>query len=336
MGLLNLVRSPSQLTWAMTLKGAHTIKRLKFNLHKIYPGEYDLVFVIYAPNRGWILEAISREIAAYFPGKYHFHYSLENLPPAKAYFFAHYSLFPDALDKNPHLKTAKSLIWYTHPKDIGVSNEKLIAALNQATYVICTCSEFERLLISQGLNQQKATHILGGADPEIFQPHVRSMDTVGFCSAYYPRKSPDKIFQIIKAMPHRQFILIGRNWNEYERFSELSQLPNLSYVEIPYAEYPNYYAQMDVFVSVAQLEGGPIPLIESMMCNVVPVASRTGFAPDIIKDGENGFLFNVDAPVEEICELIEKAFLIQSDIRATVEHLSWKNFSLAVQNLLGK
>ncbi|WNZ43985.1 glycosyltransferase [Leptolyngbya boryana CZ1] len=298
--------------------------------------KYDLVFVIYAPNRGWILEAISREIAAYFPGKCHFYYSLENLPPAKAYFFAHYSLFPDALAKNPYLRIAKSLIWYTHPKEISVSNEALMAALNQATRVICTCSEFERLLISQGLNSQKVTYILGGADPILFQPHLRSTGAVGFCSAYYPRKSPDKILQIIKSMPHRQFLLIGRNWHEYEHFTELSQLPNLSYVEIAYAEYPKYYAQMDVFVSVAQLEGGPIPLIEAMMCNVVPVASRTGFAPDIIRPGENGFLFDVEAPVAEICQLIEQAFLIKTDVRATVENLSWKNFSLAVQSLLGK
>ena len=37
--------------------------------------EYDLVFVIDEGNRGWILEAICKEIATYFPGKCYFSYS---------------------------------------------------------------------------------------------------------------------------------------------------------------------------------------------------------------------------------------------------------------------
>ena len=296
--------------------------------------DYDLVFVIHKDTRGWILEAICKEIAAYFPGKYCYYESTSYLPSSKAYFFSHYGLFPICLQQNSHLWGAKSIVWYTHPKDIGISNKELIYSLNFATKVVCTCSEFTRLLSSQGLNNKKTTFVLGGADPEIFKAHQRLNGAIGFCSAYYPRKSPEKILNIIKMMPHKNFILLGRNWDKYERFSELINLPNLSYIEASYADYPSYYAQMDVFVSVAKLEGGPIPLIEAMMCNVFPVASKTGFAPDIITHGKNGFLFNTDSPTETVCDLIEKAFYIETNVRATVEHLSWKNFSLEIQNLL--
>ncbi len=328
LGILLLVRDGS------LQKAQKWLTILRFSLHKLLLGEYDLVFVIYEKNRGWILEAISQEIAAYFPGKYCFHYSNHNLPPSKAYFIAHYGLFPLCLQYNPHLAKARSLIWYTHPKDIGISDHQLLEALNQATKVICTCSEFTRSLISQGLPQEKVIYLLGGADPKLFQSHDRKQSTIGFCSAYYPRKSPEKILQIIQQMSHRTFILMGRKWNEYERFSELIALPNLTYVEVPYAEYPKYYAQMDVFVSLSKLEGGPIPLIEAMMCNVVPVASRTGFAPDLIQHGQNGFLFDAESSIEVICELIEQAFLVEVDVRETVEHLSWENFSVGIQTLL--
>ncbi|MBD2777355.1 glycosyltransferase family 4 protein [Iningainema tapete] len=296
--------------------------------------EYDLVFVLYDTTRGWILEAICKEIAAYFPGKYCYHYSTSKLPRSRAYFFSHYGLFPPSLQQNPFLRDAKSIIWYTHPKDIGISNQELISVLNQATKVVCTCSEFVHLLQSQGLSSHKTTFVLGGADAEIFQPHQRAQGAIGFCTAYYPRKSPEKILSIIKMMPHRKFILLGRNWREYENFVDLVSLPNISYIEVPYTDYPKYYAQMDVFVSVAKLEGGPIPLIEAMMCNVFPVASKTGFAPDIITHGNNGFLFEIDSPVEEICDLIEKAFQIETDVRATVENLTWRNFSLEIQKLI--
>jgi glycosyltransferase involved in cell wall biosynthesis len=72
-----------------------------------------------------------------------------------------------------------------------------------------------------------------------------------------------------------------------------------------------------------------------MMSNVVPVASRTGFSEDVVRHGDNGFLFPVDAPVSEICALIEKAFALDADVRSDALELSWRNYSLAIQKLLG-
>ncbi|MDJ0616918.1 MAG: glycosyltransferase family 4 protein [Calothrix sp. MO_192.B10] len=297
--------------------------------------EYDLVFVIFGFAKNWILEAICREIATYFSGKYCFHYSETDLPPSKAYFIAHYSFLPPCLKQNPHMWWSKILVWYTHPRnDLGISNEELIYVLNKATKVICACSQFARLLVSQGLKSERVTYILGAADPNIFQSHQRQNGAVGFCTAFYYRKEPERIFNIIKMMPHRKFILLGKGWEKYEKFLEMQSLPNFSYIEAPYSDYPQYYALMDVFVSPAKLEGGPIPLVETMMCNVVPVASNTGFAPDLIVHGENGFIFDVDSSVEDICELIDQAFEIKADVRKGVQHLSWENFSLNVQKIM--
>ena len=311
--------------------------------------EYDLVFVIDEGNRGWILEAICREIATYFPGKYGFSYSSYfpskhifsyspknlTLPLSKAYFFAHYSYFAVCLRLYPILWSRKSFIWYTHPKGI-MRDQEFAYVMNQSTKVICSCSQFSSRIVKCGVSSQRVTYVLGAAEPDIFQPHQRSGGAVGFCTAYYPRKEPDRILNIIKLLPHRKFILLGRDWAQYEKFTDLIALPNLSYIEANYCDYPHYYAVMDVFASPAKLEGGPIPLIEAMMCNVVPVASKTGFAPDIITHGENGFLFEVDSPTEVICELIEQAFQIKADIRKTVEHLNWKNFSLEIQRVMAE
>lgn len=325
----------------------------KFFFHRLLSNgisekEHDLVFVIDEGNRGWILEAICREIATYFPGrccfsysqyfpgKRVFSYSPKNLPlpPSKAYFFAHYSYFAVCLRLHPILWERKSFIYYTHPKGI-MRDEELAYVMNQSTKVICMCSQFANGLVTCGVSPQKVTYVLGAADPNIFQPHQRSGNgAVGFCTAYYPRKDPNLILNIIKLLPHRKFILLGRGWDQYEKFAELIALPNLSYVEASYSDYPQYYGAMDVFTSPAKLEGGPIPLIEAMMCNIVPVASKTGFAPDIITPGENGFIFDLDSPAEVICELIEQAFQIKADIRKTVEHLSWKNFSYEIQKVL--
>jgi glycosyltransferase involved in cell wall biosynthesis len=84
---------------------------------------------------------------------------------------------------------------------------------------------------------------------------------------------------------------------------------------------------------MSNLEGGPIPLIEAMMSNAVPVASRTGFAPDLIRNGGNGFIFDLDASAERIAKLIEAAFTLPGDIRKTVEKYDWDRFSASIIKL---
>src|SRR5262249_30654954 len=151
-------------------------------------------------------------------------------------------------------------------------------------------------------------------DPEMFKRRERTgAGAIGFSSAYYDRKSPDTVLGLVQLLPHRQFILVGRGWEAYPRFAELQAAPNFRYAAAPFSEYPKIYAEMDVFVSPALVEGGPIPVLETMMCNVVPVASRTGFGPDLIRHGENGFLFDVGAPAEVIAPLVEQAFALRAD-----------------------
>jgi glycosyltransferase involved in cell wall biosynthesis len=74
-----------------------------------------------------------------------------------------------------------------------------------------------------------------------------------------------------------------------------------------------------------------VPLVEAMMSNVVPVATRTGFAPDLIRDGDNGFLCDIDAPACAVAALVERAFGSTADVRRTVEHLTWRRFSERIQ-----
>lgn len=297
--------------------------------------KYDLVFVIWEGWLDWILEARCRHLSKYLPGKVCLHRSLDNIPPSRAYFFADQGFLAMALEKNPHIWGSKILVWFTHPHDLlPVSRAQQVFALKQATKIFINCSQFKQDLQAQGLNSERVEVVGPRADREVFLPHRRSGGAIGFCTRYYERKNPDLIFTIVRNMPDRRFILVGPDWDKYARFQELSALPNLTYVQPPYGEYPKYYAEMDVFVSPAFMEGGPVPLIESMMCNIVPVASRVGFAVDIVKHGENGFLFEPGAPFEQVCPLIEQAFQLNTDIRRTVEHLTWEAFAERLRSVL--
>ena len=139
------------------------------------------------------------------------------------------------------------------------------------------------------------------------------------------------VLEVARRLPHRRVVLLGKGWDRYPRFAELCALPNCVYVDAPYEAYSVHYARMSVFVSVSRLEGGPIPLLEAMMSNAVPVASRTGFAPDIIEPGRNGFLFDVDAAPEEVCRLVEQALTLDADVAATVRDCDWDGFAARVR-----
>jgi glycosyltransferase involved in cell wall biosynthesis len=292
----------------------------------------DVVFVTPPANApGWILEAICREVAQRLPGSRTRLVPLsKELPAADRYFFSHFMFFFDALRNLSPVHLARSYVFATHleAEKHGIPDDLVAKLLKRATGIACMNNALLENFARRGVPRDKLFTLIGAASRHEFQPHRRTADgLVGFSSAYYPRKSPHLLLEIVRSMPHRRFVLLGRGWTEYGRFSELVALPNFEYVEPRYSEYPAHYSRMSVFVSVSQKEGGPIPLIEAMMSNVVPVASLTGFAPDVIRPGTNGFLFPVDARAPDICALIDAAFGLGADIRATVEHCDWDPYS---------
>lgn len=306
----------------------------------IYPerpalhGPNDWLFVTPKDSKGWILDAICREIGGRHRGTWEVVYNPKVLPEARNYFFAHYWNYLDHIKKNPHVLNGNCLVWYTHPREIPYSTSEQVEGFNKSKKVIFTCSEYRDLWVGRGVRSDKAVVILGGADPHLFSGHVdRNHNMVGLSASFYERKNPDALLDVVSSMNWRNFTLVGRRWENYEKFSELKALPNFNYVEAPYEDYPKIYRGFDVFLSMAMLEGGPIPLVEAMMENVMPVASRTGFAPDLIDHGVNGYLFPVGAGANIVVPLVEEAFSNDADVRRTVLPYSWDKFALAVHAL---
>lgn len=304
--------------------------------HHTPEAKYDLVFVLPpVEHHGWILDAICREIDTYCNCRTALVPYKETLPPSHAYFYSHYGYLRETIRRQPDVMQRRNLLFYTHPKKLWYRDEELYYLMNTTSTVVSMCSTFADYLVRNGVRQEQVEVAIVGADPEMFTPHARGKGKIGFCSGYVPRKGGDRIIELVRSMPDEAFILCGKKWRAWDRFGELEAMPNLEYIEIPYQQYPDFYASIDIFLSVSQLEGGPIPLIESAMCNVVPVCSRTGHAPDIIQHGENGFLFDPAAGVNEICRLISSARQLSTDVRSTVEHLTWERFSRQIQNIAG-
>ena len=300
-------------------------------------GSVEWSFIVHQNARGWILDAICREIGSRQPDSWTVSYYPDVSPDAKNYFFSHYLLFENYLEKHPEkLESANLFVWYTHPREENpASVAKRLMAFDRVTKVVFACESNRQVWLERGLPEDKTVVVLGAADPALFRFHERGNGVVGLSSSFYERKNPDCLLEVIKLLPHRDFLLLGRKWNQYALFEEMKALPNFTYRSVPYQAYPDLYGTFDVFLSMSSLEGGPIPLVEAMMCNAVPVASRTGFAPDLIRHGENGFIFDLDASPKEIAALIEDAFALDADVRETVERYDWNNFSASIVKLAG-
>ena len=296
--------------------------------------ENEIIFVTPpSGSEGWILEAIAREIANYLPKNVNFSICKfkKKLPKSKSYFFTHYMYYFNYQKRKLFKNHSKNYVWFTHIEyeKHQVKEKALINSLKKVTGIFCTNSSVKNYLIKKGCEPKKVHLVLGAADPNLFSyKKDATRDKVGFCSAFYDRKNPEKIYELVKLMTEYNFILVGKGWSNYENFQEMLSLPNFTYVEpLDYSEYPNLYSEMKVFVSTSDIEGGPIPLMEAMMSNVMPVVSDTGFASDIIINGKNGYIFPVNENIEIIANLVKKAFLNKNDVRQSVLNYSWKNFS---------
>lgn len=127
---------------------------------------------------------------------------------------------------------------------------------------------------------------------------------VGMVGRISPQKAPDVFVKMAKQVknkiPNAQFIIVGngsqeteiREYAENNGFSEALHITGwvnnpMSYVKI-----------FDVACLLSRWEGFGLALPEYMMAEKPIVASRVDAIPDIIKDGKNGLLVDVESAEE--------------------------------------
>ena len=319
--------------WKYLIAILHS-KFLKKNKKSVFTS---ITYVAREADKDWIFGAKVRRLAKFsgLNSKTYFHNRLRDLPDSDGYFFVFHQYFYRAIRHNPKILNRKNIVMFTHPNwTFSFSESHVIWCLNKADKVICLNSKVQRELIAAGLDAKKTSLIHIASDPDFFYKHERKTGDVGFCSAFGERKNPDLVYQLVKNMPERKFHLIGRYWENYERYDEMKNMANFTYHNNEsYDKYPNLYSKIDIFISPSILEGGPVPVLEAMLSNCFPIASKTGFCPDVISDGKNGFLFDIDAEYSEVIKLIKLADSNTINVRQTALEYSWKNCSQKIDKL---
>lgn len=290
-------------------------------------------------NRNWILGNLIRELhtrlprhtriwwifSAFLKGRRVEQILSFPLPKSETYFFPFPSIFRNYLARNSTRFENKSIVLYTHNEpelgDLG-DQAKL---LNKAFVTYFMNSRDAEVLISHGLSRDKTRVVFFGIDTECVKlgHQSRVERSVVLASRSGPRKGLELLPEVVRALPEWSFTLLGRNWENFIKDSGLKHFENFSYQELSKESRTKVFSQNQVFLSLSNLEGGPIPLIEAITLGLIPISTDTGFARDFIKDGENGFLLSTTPSVKEVKTAILNSSKIAPIESSQVNHLTW-------------
>ena len=294
-------------------------------------------------NRNWILGNWVKEIALRSQGAAHIHWTFSvfaqkhfwekfvkfPLPKYGAYFFSYPSLFESYLKSNPNRYRHRSIVNYTHNMDELGDLKHQAKILNQAHSIHFNCSANSDSLIEAGLNPKKVRLVFGAVDSDC-SPLVgikRESKTILMASRYSERKGLDIFPEVVSLLPEWKFIILGRGWEKFLKDNNLDSNPNIEYQFFNKSARNIAMSRATLFLSLSKLEGGPIPLIESMRMGVIPIATDTGFARDVIALGKNGVVIPNPPTAAQVHQAILAAIDLTDSPQDSVQHLTWDRIS---------
>jgi glycosyltransferase involved in cell wall biosynthesis len=229
------------------------------------------------------------------------------------------------LEKNPKKFTNNSLVLYPHNEPEMGSVSEQVNLLNKAHKVYFYCKQDAENLASSGLKSEKIVIANCAIDNDcVFDnKEIREEKTIILASKFGPRKGAELLPGIIKKLPDWNFIVMGRGWGNFLKQEKLLNVPRLTYVQFNKKNRSKYFSKAKIFLSLSNLEGGPVPLIESMALGVIPISTSTGFAPEFIKDGINGYLLPLLPDSDLIVSKIISADKLSESPEFSVAHLTW-------------
>jgi glycosyltransferase involved in cell wall biosynthesis len=182
--------------------------------------------------------------------------------------------------------------------------------------------EMETLVLASGIDPAKVFRIPIGIDPAPFAPRTperraearRALglpldafvvgsfqkDGVGWGDGLEPKliKGPDVLLDALarlsERVPELHVLLSGPARGYVRTGLERLGIPHVHRLLAHQSEVASLYAALDAYAVPARQEGGPKGVLESMTAGVPLVSTRVGQAVDLIDDGTNGWLVDVD------------------------------------------
>lgn len=231
----------------------------------------------------------------------------------------------------PQLRTQQILgLWFTH-KD-GDFNPSEIRALKRSTSIFIH-SKREAHKIARACSAKQFV-MLAAIEPSRFTRQAKTGKRIVWAGTPSERKNPELLLSIAEKLPMEEFLLIGKGWTESHLSSKLSARKNIEYREFQDALSVEDLDGSDLFIMTSRVEGGPMPLIETLAAGLIPIATDTGFVREIFEEGEVPESLIVPATDQDFVEAIALARkLSTSGFKPNRERILALNFPRLVKFL---
>ena len=143
-------------------------------------------------------------------------------------------------------------------------------------------------------------------------PYAERELVVGYLGRLDEEKGVDVLTEAVKHLSKDiKFLFIGDGALRNHIETELSDRIADGSVEITgwveHDSVPEYLNSIRFLVMTSRTEGVPTTALEAMACGTPVLATAVGGIPDVIKEGESGFLIEKDQTPDEIANRIEKS-----------------------------
>ena len=195
------------------------------------------------------------------------------------------------------LRRQKIGLWFTHQENDFTSIEKY--ALSRCnTIFIHSSREIEKLKMAPNA---KLIVTIGAIHPKRFIKKADFGSRILWAGTPNERKRPALFLEIAAKNPNMNFTLIGHGWRASKYWNQISSLKNVIYKDF---HGPLRSEDLDgccIYLMTSEIEGGPMPLFESVASGLHPVCTDTGFVREIYSLVNLPFEF-VNPNVVEISE----------------------------------
>lgn len=259
--------------------------------------------------------------------------------------------------KKPHKSNKVVLTWFhVVPDDPRI---RFVKEAQEYVDVVHTSSKItKKKLIEIDIPEEKIVVVPLGVDLNIFKPvsveekwKIKEeiglpkdkivigsfqKDGAGWGEGLEPKwvKGPDIFVNVVEKLKKDYDIfvlLLGPARGYVKRELDKRDIPYKHVFLKNYLGIPKYYNTLYLYLVTSREEGGPKAVLEAMATGIPLVSTKVGMAVDVIKEGHNGLLADVDdveALSEKAREIFDDEKLAKEMVKRgleTVRDYSWEN-----------
>jgi glycosyltransferase involved in cell wall biosynthesis len=306
-----------------------------FKLPKLeHTEKYDLHYprYLYAVPKKYFYPITGMSYSHFISG-----YALKNINPKPELIHAHFS-YPDGygmmkLAKNwrvPLVISALGTIERKVAYEGSYTSKQIIEAMNFASRVLSVSEDLKAHIVNLGIDENKIDVVPNGVDTEIFRPagkeYARNVlnlphekNIVLFIGALRKIKGVDYLIEAAKSFvdTNTELYMVGRDdglrKSLEKRAEELKISGSIKFTgPVNHEDIPLWISAADMLVLPSLSEGRPNVVLEALSCEVPVVATDVGGIPELMIEGETGYLVPSKNPLQ-LSEKINK--LLENEIR---------------------